>query len=542
MHFADLDPAARRWVESTLASLTPEEMCAQVIFVGGGSDDAAVEELARRWNEWPCGGIFTWTGTMAEHRRRLQKLQEAVRIPLLVAADLECGPAAVVDAPQFPDTLALGAAGRPEWAQAAAECAARYARACGINWTFAPVVDLNLNPDNPIANTRAYGDNPEQVIPLAAAYIRGAQEHGLAACAKHFPGDGVDDVDQHITTSVNSLPLDAWQRQHGRVFAAMFREGVASVMIGHIAFPALDPSVSPGQVPTPATLSSRITTGLLRQEMGYRGLVTSDDVNMGGVAGCYSRPERIRRIFAAGCDVILLGRLPEDRDALLEGLRSGEISEERLRESVRRILELKAQLGLHRGDLFREAPPADERRRYEETAERIARAAVQLVRDEKGILPLRNLRPGARVLTVTLAHDGRDLPVVDAELRSRGFRVEHLVNPADFNFARRTAEYDAIFLNLKFKATWCVSTVRCVGMQNLMFMDAFYRRHPAAVCTSFGSPYHLRVLRNLPTYVNVYSDSEPSQRAAVAAWLGEIPFTNNCPVATDRLFSDYARR
>ncbi|HIE10053.1 MAG TPA: glycoside hydrolase family 3 protein [Kiritimatiellae bacterium] len=524
-----LDPEARQWVEATLEGLSLEELCGQVCCVGGGSDDAVVDRLCETWPRVPVGGIFTWHGSLADHRRRIAGLQTSARIPLLVASDLESGPASIVDAPQFPDALAIAAAGNPEWAYAAGECAARFARACGINWTFAPVVDLNLNPDNPITNTRSWGDQPDRVIPLAAAFLHGVQDNGLAACAKHFPGDGTDDVDQHVATSVNRLSLEEWKRLHGRVFAAMIGEGVATIMIGHIAFPAWDPENCTGDVPCPATLSQRITTRLLRQEMGFRGLITSDDMNMGGVAGCLGRPERTLAILEAGCDLLLLAHVPEDFETLLRAVRSGRLKVGRLRASVRRILQLKAALGLHRGASWASEPAAADRARWQEVAEKVARASVHCVRNERGVLPLRRLRSGSRILTVTMSLDDSKLPVVEEELRRRGFQVDHLRNPADCDFFHKARRYDAVFVNLAIKAAWCSMTVRCVGPRNLMFMNSFYREHPAAVFTSFGSPYHLRSLRNLPTYLNVYSDSAPSQRAAVAAWLGEIQFAGGRP-------------
>lgn len=524
-----LDPRAQQWVEDTLQRMNLEQLCAQLILVSGGSDEGFVDYLAQHWEQCPVGGIFVWHGSLQDHRRRAEKLQRAARIPLLVAADLECGPGSIIDAPQFPDPLAVAAAGNTEWAYTAGECAARYARACGINWSFSPVVDLNINPDNPIANTRSFGDNPDRVIPLLSAYIRGLQENRVAACAKHFPGDGADHVDQHVTTSINHLALDDWKKLHGRVFSAVIAEGVATIMIGHIALPAWDAETVTGGLPRPATLSRRITTELLREEMGFRGLVTSDDMNMGGAAGCVGRPERTLAIFEAGCDMLLLAHVPEDIETLINAVRSGRIHPDRIRASARKVLELKAALGLHQAMEFAPEPEAAEEARWRQVADDIARSAIHCVRDELGRLPLRKLKPAARVLTVTLSLDGRELPVVDEELQRRGFRVEHLHNPADYNFWRKASEYDAVFVNFAIKAGWCHMSVRSVGPTNLMFMNAFYRTHPAAVFTSFGSPYHLRALRNLPVYLNAYSDSAPSQRAAVAAWFGEIPFGAGTP-------------
>lgn len=520
------------WVEKTLASLSPEHRLAQLLIpkIDEGVTPEALRDLMK---DVPFGGLFVWGATGEQHRARLRLLQAAARIPIVVAADLECGAGHVVyGTAAFPDLLALAAADREDLAYTMGQAAALEGRAVGIHWTFAPVVDVNLNPDNPIANTRSLGDDPERIIRLARAVIRGMQDHGLAACAKHFPGDGIDDIDQHISTSVNSLPLEAWKAVSARTFNAAFDEGVYSTMVGHIALPAWDPDKDRRGALRPATLSRRIVTDLLRREMGFDGLVVTDDMNMGGAAGYANRHDCVVGCLAAGCDMLLFPALPRDYDTLLDAVRSGDLPPARVDEACRRVLEFKARLNLHRGEAFGPEPGAADRKAFAEASRQVAEQAITCARDANGILPVRRLGKGARVLTVTLANDQIELPVVDAELAARGYVVEHLLNPYCGQINQKIAEFkpEAVFVNFTFKANWGVGSPRSVGVHNRMFMMGFHSEHPCPVFTSFGSPYHLRHINTLPNLVNTHSACHDTQRAAVAAWLGEIPMAGRSPV------------
>jgi len=425
--------------------------------------------------------------------------------------------------------LALGAADDERLALAMGRAAALEGRAAGIHWTFAPVADVNVNPDNPIAATRSLGDRPERVARLVCAIVRGMQENGLAACVKHFPGDGVDDFDQHTVTTVNSLPLEKWKAVSARPFAAAFAQGVWSLMAGHIALPAWDPETDARGALRPATVNRRIITDLLRRELGFQGLVVTDDMSMGGVSGYLNRRERTVQCITAGCDMLLFPRLPEDFYLLVSAADSGELPAERVDEAARRVLEFKARLNLHRGEFEGPGPTPDQRREFEAASRTIAERALVRVRDVNGRLPVRGLKPGARVATVTLTADSGELTEVDAALRARGFAVEHFLNPA-YGFHDIAPQFDAVFVNFHFKACWGVNTVRSVGVHNRLFMHGFHLDHPCAVFTSFGSPYHLRQFSGLPNYINAHSSSAHSQRAAVSAWFGDLPFTGQSPV------------
>jgi beta-N-acetylhexosaminidase len=401
------------------------------------------------------------------HREEITQLQERCSIPLVVASDLEAGAGHFVrGGVPFPEPLAVAAANDTQLAYTLGTAAAREGRYAGIHWTFAPVVDVNVNPDNPIANTRSFGDDPERVARLAEAVMRGMQEHGLAACAKHFPGDGVDDVDQHTVTSVNPLSRQEWHRISGLPFRSAIAAGVWSIMVGHIALPAWDNSQHAGGVYRPASISPTLVTELLRDELGFQGLIVTDDMNMGGVAGYAKRRERTVACMTAGCDMLLFPKLPDDYVTLLEAVRSGALPEARLDDAVRRILALKARVNLHTGDLFGPAVTAQEQQVFATASRQIATAAIVKVRDLHGTLPIRHLQAGSRVLTITLASDSQDVPEVDNALRERGYHVDHVYNPDDLRVSDQTFAYDVVFVNFVFKGMWGVQSVRSVGTHN----------------------------------------------------------------------------
>jgi beta-N-acetylhexosaminidase len=527
-----LGEAQQHWVETTFATLRIEDKVAQLLIPTLGSYDYRREVVDAFLADRALGGIFVGIADRDRHREEIAQLHARCSIPLVVASDLEAGAGHFVrGGVAFPDALAVAAADDAQLAYMLGTASAREGRHAGIHWALAPVVDVNVNPDNPIANTRSLGDDPARVARLAAAIARGMQAHGMAACAKHFPGDGVDDLDQHTVTSVNTLPREEWHRVSGLPFRQAIDAGVWSVMVGHIALPAWDGTKHAGGVYRPASISHPLVTGLLREELGFQGLIVTDDMNMGGVAGYATRRERTVACIAAGCDMLLFPKLPDDYMTLVEAVRSGTLPEARVNEAVRRVLAFKARLNLHTGELFGPAIAAEDQQAFAATSRQIAAAAVVTVRDMHGTLPIRHLRPGAKVLTITLASDSQDVPEVDRALRARGYHVDHVYNPDDLRLSDRTFAYDAVFVNFVFKAAWGMQSVRSVGLHNRIFIGGFYSDHPCVVFTSFGSPYHLRMFNTLPNYLNVHSSCPDSQRAAVQVWFGEAEACGTSPVA-----------
>src|SRR5262245_18241969 len=387
-----LSEAQQRWVDATFAALRTEDKVAQLLIPTLGAYDYRREAVDAFLAERTLGGIFVGIADRDQHRQEIAQLQARCSIPLVVASDLEAGAGHFVHGGvPFPDLLAVAAANDARLAYMLGTAAAREGREAGVHWAFAPVVDVNVNPDNPIANTRSLGDDPGRVAHLAAAIARGMQEHGMAACAKHFPGDGVDDLDQHTVTSVNTLSRPAWHCVSGFAFRQAIDAGVWSVMVGHIALPAREDAQNACGVYRPASISHIQVTGLLRTELCFQGLIVTDDINMAGVAGYAKRRERTVACIAAGCDMLLFPKLPDDYATLVEAIRSGALSEVRVDDAVRRILAFKARLNLHTGVLFGPAVAEPEQQAFTEASRQIAAAAVVNVRDIHGTLPIRPL-------------------------------------------------------------------------------------------------------------------------------------------------------
>jgi beta-N-acetylhexosaminidase len=238
--------------------------------------------------------------------------------------------------------------------------------------------------------------------------------------------------------------------------------------------------------------------------------------------------------------MLLFPKLPDDYATLMDAVRSGTLPEARVDDAVRRILAFKARLHLHTGEFFGPAVDIQEQQTFAEASYQIAAAAIVKVRDLHGTLPIHHLKPGAKVLTITLASDSQDVPEVDRALRDRGFHVDHVYNPDDLRLSDQTFAYEAVFVNFVFKAAWGMQSVRSVGLHNRLFIGGFYSDHPCVVFTSFGSPYHLRMFSTLPNYLNVHSSSPDSQRAAVQVWFGEAEAHGTSPVA--HLVRTYAAR
>jgi beta-N-acetylhexosaminidase len=521
-----LTDAQERWVEKTLGDMSIDQRIGQTLMPTVGGEYALFEDLHRWVEEFALGGVFVFGAAAESHRKHIDLFQRRAKVPLVIAADLECGAGYIVHgAVQYPDPLACGAADDEELAYAMGRASALQGRSLGIHWTYAPVVDVIVNPDNPITANRAFGDDPERIVRMATAVMRGMQDHGLAACAKHFPGDGVDDLDQHVVTTINSLSMEQWKRISGRTFSALYNAGCMSTMIGHIALPAWEPERDRRGAYRPASVSRRIVTDLLRKELGFEGLIVTDDMNMGGVTGYMNRRDRTVGCLNAGCDMVLFARLPRDVQYIRDAVKSGELSEERVTEAARRVLEFKARLNIPQDALGPE--PTREQVVEIETASRtMAEKAAHLVRDLDNRLPLK-LQKGSKVLTITLSFDDLDLPEVDEELKRRGFEVDHLRNPNDMFLTEKLDGYDAVFLNYYFKASWAISSIRCVGPFNRIFLGNLIVDNPKVVYSSFGSPFHLRQFATLPNLLNLHSPCPDSQRAAVKAWFGELDISAN---------------
>jgi len=485
----------------------------------------------------PLGCIFFGPMPSRDLRAAIEVVQAGLRIPVIVSSDLEHGAGFFEGCENFPWLMACGAADDPALMRLMGQATAMEGRSLGIQWTFSPVVDLNYNFNNPVTNIRSFSDDPGRVIRLAKEFIQGMQENGLAATAKHFPGDGMDDRDQHRCTTVNSMKMKDWRATYGRVWKGMIDCGVMSIMSGHIALPDYEGLSDTASIAMPATLNPKLQIDLLRNELGFEGVIVSDALPMSGLTMRIRDTEAALAFIEAGGDVVLFANPYEDFRRILNAVRAGRLSEARLRESTRRVLVMKALVGLHRGYAGFLELSEKEKAKFQAASRDIAEKSIYIQRSSKALtVPP---KPGTKILTVTLrwdkappAHLTDKLETVDQELKRRGFQVDHFENPSHSKLNEAAEKYECIYVNFVILPGSLSGTIRLVGWDvfNEFTWRAFYLGRDNTVFTSFGSPYVLYDKPHLPNMVLAYGAVPATQQAAVKVWLGEIQAQGKCPV------------
>lgn len=527
---ASLGDAASQWVEQTLARMSEDRRLRALLALAVFDEDpVAVDAVAR---SQPGAVVLMGGPDAAVARRTLHRLQAAQDVPLLVAGDIEGGmwnPACLTPTPS---PLALAASDDPALTQALAAAAARQARAVGYNWAFAPVLDLNTAWRSAIVGTRSFGSDPERVRAHALAFARGMQTEGVACTAKHWPGEGQDERDQHLLTTWNPQTRAQWDASYGRLYSELIAAGVHAVMAGHIAFPAAC-SQRPELAALPASFNPALTIDLLRGELGFDGLVVSDASLMAGLSGQLARDELVPAVVAGGCDLLLFS-LDPDRDVLTlqRALADGRLSRARVEEAVRRQLVLKARLGLHRA-----APAQGCTHTLSDLDALVSRActqAVTLVRDA-GVLPLSPQRhrrvavyeqPGKPMLPGLAAPSIE--PLLQA-LRNRGF------DPVCAQ-PNRPLDLASVDLVMYVVTQESAPTLGRTGLDWTALQGDFpwsmqrYWHTVPVLLLSFGHPYLLLDAPQVPVCVNAYCALAPMQQAVVAALAGEAPFAGRSPV------------
>ncbi|HWZ81020.1 MAG TPA: glycoside hydrolase family 3 protein, partial [Terriglobales bacterium] len=422
---------AKKWVESTLKEMSVEEKVGQLLFTTyhgtfTPTDATSYAQMMHDVQDLHVGGFINVTQGSPLGFLKSQaypsavlsnQLQAKSKLPLLIGADFERGTAMRLDeGTSFPTAMAVAAAGNPKDAYTMGKVTALEARAAGIQWIYAPDADVNSNPGNPIINTRSFGENPDKVSEFVSEFIRGVQENGGLATAKHFPGHGDTTADSHIDLPVVTADRARLEKLELVPFRAAIAAGVGSIMTGHLNVPALEPDPN-----TPATLSSRVLTDLLRKQLGFQGLVVTDAMDMGGITVRYAPGDAAVRAFLAGVDALLMPPVPDAAyEALLAAVQSGQISQQRLDASVRRILAAKARLGLQKNRLVDVAALNNNFGTVARQAESqdISDRGITLLRDTPHRLPLDGTKP-ARALLVCLYADPEPYPGEDLERELR---------------------------------------------------------------------------------------------------------------------------
>lgn len=386
------------WVMDTIAGMTPEEKIGQLFFnMGSSRDEAYLKEAVEKYH---IGAVRYNPGKSDEIWEQNRILQENAKIPLLIACNTEGGgDGACSDGTPIGYPVKIGATGDEKYAFELGRIANKEAAAIGCNLSFAPLSDINQNWRNPVISTRCFSRDADTVAKMALAYFKGAHQNpGFACTAKHFPGDGLDERDQHLSNSVNTASCEEWMDTYGKVYKTLIDGGLEAVMAGHIMQPAwtraLNPAIRDEEI-MPATLSPELLEGLLRGKLGFNGMIVTDASHMVGMTCMMKRSEMLPRSIAAGCDMFLFfNDMDEDFGYMLEGYKSGVITEARLQEALERILALKARMGLHRKKPSEIVPPKEDIcnvvgcAEHKALAAEVADRAVTLVKDKQEIFPI----------------------------------------------------------------------------------------------------------------------------------------------------------
>jgi len=568
------DPKAERWVRQTLKKMTLEEKVGQLVVPGLNGvytplDSDASEQLERLVHEGRVGGFHVFGGgealppvllnpvygTSGRRATRgdplaiavlLNRLQRASSLPLLFTADFEGGAGYIVEgATRLPRAMALGATRDEGLAERAGRLAAGEGRALGVHVDFYPVVDVNNNPMNPIINIRSFGEDPAFVGRMATAYLKGIQAGGMLATAKHFPGHGDTATDTHLDLAVIEHPRSRLDAVELVPFKAAIAAGVDAIMSTHIRLPALDPTEG-----LPATLSRPILTGLLRQELGFDGLVFTDSMSMHAISRRFTNGKAAAMAVAAGVDVVLD---PPDPEAALRGIREaverGEIPREQVDRSVERLLRAKARLGLHRARTVDvEAVPAGlGGRAREAVAAEVASRAITLAKDDRAQVPLR-LPGNARMLVLSMIdyasgwREGAPGRMLIPELKKRypdvtAVEVSDRTTAAEMDLLRALARRSDAVVAATYVRVASYSGRMGLGPAPLSLLEqlAADAKKPF-VAVAFGSPYVGDLAPKVPAVLLTYEVGDAPEAAAVRALCGEAPIGGKLPVTIPGLF------
>ena len=536
--FSEPDKA---WVDKTLKTLNLRDKVAQLIkirvpgrFLHRQSREYLELESQIRRNH--VGGVILFAGNIYESAILLNELQRMSQLPLLVAADFERGAAfRIADTTSFPWTMAIGATGAEEFAYQQGAITAQEARALGVHWVYAPVMDVNNNPDNPVINIRSFGEDPQLVARLGAAFIRGCRDNGVLSTAKHFPGHGDTATDSHIGLAVIPADLSRLDSVEFVPFRKAIEAGVDSIMTAHVAVPRVT-----GEPDIPATLSAKVLTDLLRKRLKFDGLVITDAMEMGGITTRYGTGKAAIRAVQAGADMLLL---PPDTDAAIDeivrAVGRGEISERRINQSVERILATKSRLRLNEGRTVPIeqiasiiATPENQR-----LAQEIADRSMTLVKDERHLVPIDPARP-RKIFSLLLSTDLDTSPgaLFQTEMRRRFPSIETTSidprAPEDMveKIFKSAARADLIVVSTLVRVITGAGGVGLPVKQRALLERLFQTGKPV-IWVAFGNPYVLRGVPRAPTYLCTFSYADVSYIAAAKALSGEIPINGKMPVS-----------
>ena len=567
-----LNEEAILWVEETIKSMTIEEKIGQLfINMGSSTDEQYLKDVV---NKYKFGAVRYNPGTAEQVLEQNRVLQENSKIPLLIAANAETGGnGAFMGGTEVGVPTKIAATRNPKYAYEMGRVSGIECAAIGANWTFAPVVDIMMNWRNPVIQTRTFGDDADLVLEMSKAYMKGFMESNGICAMKHFPGDGVDERDQHLSNSANSLSCEEWDATFGKVYSGMIEEGIHSIMVGHIMLPAYERKFNPGvenKEIMPATLSKAVVTDLLKGQLGFNGLVVTDASHMAGLTSRMKRSDMVPAAIAADCDLFLFFNDPdEDFGYMMDGYKNGVITDERLNDAIRRILATKAYLGLHKKDK-KDIVPAKEglsvigSEEFKNTAREISDEAITLVKNvDKSMLPI-SVEKNKRVLLIEqeisnpimamFVGAGNKKTFAECfkeKLEAEGFEVTVYESPIDKIKRVSKEEAGRIMMNAysaksaitdltdNYDLVIQLASVYNAGgtTQRLEWKMSkgtpdipWYVYELPTIFVSLCSPFHLADVPQVKTYINCYDKNEHTLDALVEKLLGRSEFKGVDPV------------
>lgn len=557
------------WVKTTIAQMSLEEKIGQLFVNMGASRNE--EYLTEMVNHYHIGAVRYNPAKAEEVYDQNYILQTKSKIPLLIAANTEAGGnGACTDGTEVGVQVKIGATADAKYAYEMGRVAGIEAAAVGCNWSFAPIVDINYNWRNPIISNRAFGSDPDLVLEMALAYMKGIQESGILPAAKHFPGDGVDERDQHLSFSINHFSCEKWDQTFGKVYQGLINAGLPSIMAGHIHLPAYEKYFNPNlqnEDCLPATLSKPLITDLLRGKLGFNGVVVTDASHMVAMTSAMKRSEMLPSAIAAGCDLFLFFNDPdEDFAYMMNGYKNGVITEERLEDALSRILGLKAKLGYHCLDKTKILMPKEQalaqiglpenRAMFNEVADQ----AITLVKNKQDILPIYPDKY-KRVLLVNIKGvDGGFGKMVAGSQRSateilkeklinEGFSVEIYTSPME-NILKMSDEEQVNAIRNEYSQKRPiadlvnnydliinVANVHMSTVQRIVWQATkgtpdipFYVYEIPTIFVSIQCPFHLADVPQVKTYINAYDGKEATMNLLVEKLMGRSTFKGISPV------------
>ena len=540
------------WARTTLRKMTLEEKVSQLFFpyaygVYQSSDDPAYKRLVNLVQDFKVGGVVFFQGDPFSQAQLANDLQSLSATPLITSQDMETGAGfRLTRTTHFPSAMAFGAARNTDLAYAAGLITAREARALGVYQVFAPVADINNNANNPVINIRSYGEKADLVADMVTAFTFGLQDGNVIATVKHFPGHGDTATDSHSDLPV--LPFDRARLDSVELvpFRAARDAGIMSMMMGHLALPALEPDVN-----IPATLAPTVVNSLLREEMGFKGLIVSDAMRMTGITKSFGAGESAVRAIEAGVDILVLSQDEyAARAAILRAVEEGRLTEERIDESVMRLLTTKEWLGLNKNRLLnpgitRQVVATNYHKMLSET---VARESVTLVRNVGNVVPMKDAPSRIAVVTISDTDEperGKYFrTLLRQQVRDQAFpssMTESLIDirstSNDYNTVlNRARRADMVFVPVyrPFRS----GTNKLALPQRIQgFMNTLVQQNKKVVLISFGSPYLVNSLSRQPeVYIAAYGESESSEKAVVQSIFGQSHIKGKLPITIPGLY------